>query len=441
MKEPSFPLDSSFIDGVLRRGEIDLDTIGIRELSRLVDRLTAHFGIEFLRFEFGIPGLTAERIGPEEEIRVLKENERIPSTYPPFSGIPRLKGAAAVFAKKFLNIDVSPENCVPTVGAMQGCYVSQAVASRRREETDTILYIDPGFPVNKLQTQVLGLKAESVDLYDYRGTELLRRLEESLMSRRIGALLWSNPNNPTWVCLKEQELEGIGKLLTKYDVIGIEDAAYFGMDFRFDYGVPGEPPFQPTVARYTDNYFLIISSSKIFSYAGQRIAISIISPGLMNKRYPNLERYYATDKVGYAFVYGGVYSTTGGVPQTPQHALAALLEAASDGRYDFLKKARRYGERARRAKQIFQSRGFNLLYDKDLGEPIGDGFYFTICRDRMTGGELVYNMLLFGLSGIPLRPTGTVREGVRICISLLDENQFDELSKRVSALDEHLVNG
>ena len=103
-----------------------------------------------------------------------------------------------------------------------------------------------------------------------------RKLEDNFSTGRIGGILWSNPNNTTWVCLKEKELEGIGKLATKYDVICIEDVAYFGMDFRSNYSVPGKPPYQPTVARYTDNYFIIISSSKVFSYAGQRVGFTVI---------------------------------------------------------------------------------------------------------------------------------------------------------------------
>ena len=51
------------------------------------------------------------------------------------------------------------------------------------------------------------------------------------------------------------QFSGMGKILTEYDVIGIEDAAYLGMDYRQDYSVPGRPPFIPTIARYSDNYF------------------------------------------------------------------------------------------------------------------------------------------------------------------------------------------
>ena len=66
--------------------------------------------------------------------------------------------------------------------------------------------------------------------YNSDQTSLIDKIEEVFSSGKIGGLIWSSPNNPTWVCLKESELKGIGKLLTKYDVIGIEDAAYFGMD-------------------------------------------------------------------------------------------------------------------------------------------------------------------------------------------------------------------
>ena len=135
-----------------------------------------------------------------------------------------------------------PKSCIPTVGAMHSGFICQSIAGRKQPGADTILYLDPGFPVNKLQTKFLGLKEESIDLFHYRGDLLIDKIEELFSSGKIGGLLiWSSPNNPTWVCLKEdQSSEGIGKLSDKYDVFGIEDAAYLGMDYRKDYSVPGE---------------------------------------------------------------------------------------------------------------------------------------------------------------------------------------------------------
>lgn len=435
----TFPIDGDYVKKRLQSLEIDLKKVSIRELNHLVDELATHFDVEFLRFEFGIPGLLPNQLGPTEEIRVLREDTQALGTYPPFDGVPRLKKATADFVKKFLNIQVDSQCCIPTVGAMHGGFICQSIAGRIRSNSDTILYLDPGFPVNKLQTKFLGLNEASIDLYYYRGQELIDEVEKKFANSNIGGLLWSSPNNPSWVCLKEEELEGIGRLLTKYDVIGIEDAAYLGMDYRQDYSVPGQPPFVPTIANYTQNYFLIISSSKIFSYAGQRVAITVISPGLMEKRYPNLKQFYNTERVGHAFVHGGIYPTTAGVPQTPQYALAALLESASSGDFRFLEEVRIYSLRAEKIKKIFIKYGFNLVYSEDMGEPIGDGFYFTVTRPDMNGDNLLFEMLRHGMAGIPLSTTGSEKEGIRICVSLIREKQMDELEKRLSLLNYHLL--
>ena len=435
-----FPLNPISIDNIIRKNDIDLNFIGIRELQSLVSELSEKFSVEFLRFEFGIPGLKASPIGAQEEIKALKEHDALPSTYPPFDGIPRLKKATVEFAHQFLDIHVSPTNCIPTVGAMHGCFISQAIAGRRKEAFDTILFIDPGFPVNKLQTQFLGLQNMSIDLCDYRGKSLGEKLEEIFSSEKIGGLLWSSPNNPTWTCLTETELEMIGKLLTKYDVIGIEDLAYLGMDFRFDYGKPGEPPFQPTIAKYTENYIIIISSSKIFSYAGQRVGVAISSESLMTREYNYLRKYFNSKTIRSAFIHGGIYPTTAGVPQTPQYALAAFFETACKGEFNFLDNLKVYKDRAIKAKDIFLKNGFVLAYSDDGGRPLGDGFYFTIQRGDLTSGELLYFMLQFGIAGIPLDITGSKKDGVRICISLVRRGQYEALNRRVQALDKYLGN-
>ena len=210
------------------------------------------------------------------------------------------------------------------------------------------------------------------------------------------------------------------------------------MDYRQDYSKPGVPPFIPTVARYTGNYFLTISSSKIFSYAGQRIAMTVISPELMEKRYKNLRQYFDTERIGHAFVHGGIYPTTAGVPQTPQHALAALFDAACSGDYNFLKEVKVYSRLAAKIKIIFQKYDFDLVYDKDMDEPISDGFYFTVSRQGMTGAELLFQMLRYGMAGIPLSTTGSTREGIRICVSIIRDSQLSEMENRLSALNHHL---
>ena len=137
MNKSRFPIDENILKNVIKDHAVDLNDIGIRELKRMVDDLADQLKIDFLHFEFGVPGIPADRLGPDEEIRVLTEDKKLPSTYPPFDGIPRLKEATACFIKAFLNIEVEPENCIPTVGAMHGCFIAQAIAGRRFKKTDT----------------------------------------------------------------------------------------------------------------------------------------------------------------------------------------------------------------------------------------------------------------------------------------------------------------
>ena len=55
-----FPLNPGFIKKCIQKWEINLENVSIRELNRLVDELSNEFSINFLRFEFGIPGFPGE---------------------------------------------------------------------------------------------------------------------------------------------------------------------------------------------------------------------------------------------------------------------------------------------------------------------------------------------------------------------------------------------
>ena len=257
-------------------------------------------------------------------------------------------------------------------------------------------------------------------------------MEEEIIKGAYSSILYSNPNNPSWICLNEQELQIIGDLSMKFDITVIEDLAYFGMDFRKDLSKPGKPPFQATVAKYTSNYVLLISSSKVFSYAGQRIGMMIIAPELYDRMYPDLQRYYTSKKFGHAMVYGALYALSAGASHSAQHALAAIFKAVNNGTYNYIRELRVYGEKAAIIKSLFQKHGFRIVYDRDMDEPIADGFYFTLSYPGFEGPQLVEELLYYGISAISLEITGSSRkEGIRACVSQVREDQYSSLKKRL----------
>jgi aspartate/methionine/tyrosine aminotransferase len=436
----NIPIQTDLINRISR--EIGLPSPGsasIREVVRLVDLIENETGIQFIRMEMGVPGLPAPSIAIEAEIEALRNG--VAAIYPDISGIDQVKEEASRFIKLFLNINLKSQGCIPTVGSMMGGMVTFLVANRNDRTKEGTLFIDPGFPVQKQQVKMLGHEYYSFDVYNFRGKKLKAKLESYLRTGKISSLLYSNPNNPAWICLNEQELSIIGELADKYDVIVIEDLAYFGMDFRKDYSHPGVPPYQPTVAHYTKDYVLLISSSKIFSYAGQRIGMMAISDHLFNRSYPDLLRYYSSDKFGHSVIFGALYGLSAGVAHSAQFGLAAILKAVNDGTYNYRDGVKEYAEKAAIMKNLFVMNGFNIVYDRDLDEPLADGFYFTISYPGMSGQELLGELIHYGISAISLDITGSERkEGLRACVSLVPRRQFNELEIRLNKFknDHHV---
>ena len=413
----------------------DLSQATIGEVLLVAQYLERKTGIPFIRMDQGSPGLPANRYGVEAEKEALDRG--VGSQYPAADGIPELKKAAARFIKAFIDIDIDPAGCIPTTGSVAGSFGSFIACTQRIPGKDKVLFIDPGFPIQKSQLRVLGIGWREFDIYPYRGEGLRAKLEEELAAGDIAAIVYSNPNNPAWICLEESELQVIGELATKYDAIVMEDLAYFCMDYRRELGKPFEPPFVPSVARYTDNYILMLSSSKIFSYAGQRMALIGIGDELFTRQYPALaERYHDAGVFGQTLTASILYMITSGCTASTQYAYARMLELSCDGVIDFVEDTREYERRAARMKDIFCRNGFHVVYDRDVTRPVGDGFFFTLGYEGLTGGELLRELLYYGVSCISLSTTGSLQNGVRGCTSRMRDELYPVLEERMKAFHE-----
>lgn len=429
------PINKELIDNTIREHGIqDFAKATIREVKGVAAHAEKESGVEFIKMEMGIPGLPAAQVGVDAQIKSLQDG--IAHSYPDIQGLPALKEAASEFVKAFIGVDINPEGCVPVCGSMQGTFASFLTCSQADKKKDTVLFIDPGFPVQKMQLQVQGTKYETFDVYNFRGEKLGPKLESYLTNGNICAIVYSNPNNPSWICMTDDELRTIGSLATKYDCIIMEDLAYFAMDFRRDIR-PFQKPYQPSVANYTDNYILLISGSKAFSYAGERIGVTCISDKLFHRHYHDLAERYEGLPFGPVFSTRMLYALSSGTSHSAQYAMAAMLKAAAEGKFDFRSEIKIYGDRAHKLKEIFTRHNFYIVYDKDLDQPIADGFYFTIGYPDMTSGELAHELMYYGVSAICLVTTGSEQEGLRVCTSFIRDEQYAALEERMSIFAEN----
>lgn len=412
-------------------GITELGQATIGQVVLLASRLEKETGIPFIRMDQGVPGLEPSKIGREAEKRALDTS--VAAIYPAAEGIAPLKNEASRFIKAFLDIDVSAVSCIPTTGSVSGSFSSFIACSQCFEgDKKKVLFIDPGFPIQKSQLRILGVEFESFDIFNFRGEALKDKLESFLKTGEISTIIYSNPNNPAWICLDESELQIIGSLATKYDVIIMEDLAYFAMDFRKDLSKPFEPPFQATVARYTDNYILMLSASKIFSYAGQRIAVTAVSDKLFNRHFePLAKRYGGTGHLGSTLTNAIMYMITSGASHTVQFGAAAMYKAASDGELNFVEDTKEYARRTKEMKRLFTENGFYIVYNKDVTEKVGDGFFFTIGYPGMSSSELMRELIYYGISSITLTTTGSEQEGIRACCSRMTTELFPVMEERL----------
>lgn len=430
------PFDKNLVDSIIAKNKIkEIGAASIREVKKVINDVEEATGERFIRMEMGIPGLPPVKLGVDAQVKALQDG--IAAIYPDIYGTENLKNETSRFVKNFINLDIPADCCVPTVGSMQGGFASFLTLTRMYPKKNKILFIDPGFPVQKLQCKILGIEAERFDVYDYRGEKLRAKLESYLSKGDICGLIYSSPNNPAWFCFNDEELQIIADVANKYDVVVVEDLAYFAMDFRKDYSHPGVAPYQPSVAHWAKKFILMISGSKAFSYAGERIAVMVISPELFNEEAPLLPEYFSQKTFGRALIYGSLYALTSGTAHSPQFALAAIFKACNDGTFNFRDELLEYQRKATTMKKAFVDNGFHIVYDKDLDVEVADGFYFTFGYEGMTGVELLDELVYYGISAISLSITGSTRtEGVRACVSLVPNELLPELPLRLKKFHE-----
>ncbi|MBO5794456.1 MAG: pyridoxal phosphate-dependent aminotransferase [Bacteroidaceae bacterium] len=408
----------------------DLSHATIGETLLVAQYLEQKTGLPFIRMDQGSPGLPCNTYGIEAEKKALDNGAN--NQYPAAAGIPELKDAASRFVKAFMDIDVSARACIPTVGSVAGSFGAFIACCQRDEKKNKVLFIDPGFPIQKSQLRILGIGWKSFDIYPYRGEALRAKLLEEVKDGDVAAIIYSNPNNPAWISLEEDELRIIGEIATEHDIIVMEDLAYFAMDSRRDLSRPFQAPYVRTVARYTDNYLLMLSASKIYSYAGGRIALVCISDKLFDRQFPALaKRYNDSGVFGPTFIASIQYMITSGCTASTQYAYAEMLRLSCEGVINFVEDTNAYAERARKMKKIFCDNGFTITYLRDVTEEIADGFFFSLSYPGMTGGELVCELISYGVSSINLDTTGSLEHGVRACTSRMRDELYSVLEERM----------
>lgn len=153
------PFQRDVVEDVLQRMRISkVGDATIRQTVALSEELERRTGEKFIHLEMGSPGLPASRFGIEAQKEALDNG--VASSYPNISGIAPLKEQASRFVKAFLDIDVKPEGCIPTVGSMMGTFASFIVCTHLSSKKTRYCLLIPVSPYNLCRQKCWGINGK-----------------------------------------------------------------------------------------------------------------------------------------------------------------------------------------------------------------------------------------------------------------------------------------
>lgn len=399
----------------------------IEEFWQAVDHFEKAIGIRYVRMDFGVPGISAPEICLASH-RTALHSSSISRSYPPFSGTTALREEVAEFVSKRISFKIRSNDVYVTCGGTQALFVAQAIAAKMMQNAKSVVFLAPVYPPMASQARFLGMEPLLIEIDGKRGNELISEIEIAFRRGDVAAICWASPNNPSWTVLEHEELREIAALCDRHQVIAIEDMTYLGM---IDLLNPVMSKGMPSIACYTNKYFLVFSSSKMLSYAGERVGFLLGAPALLDQSVKNLKPSFGVESVRRAC--GSlIFNMTAGAPHSAQHAIADVLNAINTGEINLEAALSVYARRAKELKALLIQNGFYLIYEHNSPTSL-DGFYVCFGYPGMTGIELVWELLYQGITVLPLSVFGSDRrDGVRACIGRTDEEQFNLVRDRLA---------
>ncbi len=253
------------------RGYLEVSS-WIRKMFEEGDRLKRVYGEENVYdFSLGNPVLEPSDRFKEVLRDIVSNGTRGIHMYMPNAGIEGTRKVVARKVSRDEGIEVPPENIVMTAGAAGGLNV---VFKAILNPGDEVITPSPFFVEYRFYAANFGGKLVLAETKPDFSLDIERI--ESLINERTKAVLINNPNNPTGVVYKAQEIEELSRILEK-------KTKEFG---RIIYLISDEPyrkivyngvHVPPILKMY--KYSIVVSSfSKELSIPGERLGYIAVSP-------------------------------------------------------------------------------------------------------------------------------------------------------------------
>lgn len=205
-------------------------------------------------------------------------NSGFASHYTAPIGNSELKVEIAKKLKKINGIEVEPQkNILITPGSDSGLFFAMLLFI---DKGDEVMIIDPSYPNNFQNTEIMGGKVVRIPVYAEDGYQFRIEEFEKRLTPKTKMIVLTNPNNPTTAVYRREKLSSLADFAIKNDLVVVVDQAFEqpcfdGIEMVSIAALPGM--WERTVS--------VFSISKGMGLSGLRVGYIVADAKVIDKMY------------------------------------------------------------------------------------------------------------------------------------------------------------
>jgi aspartate/methionine/tyrosine aminotransferase len=191
--------------------------------------------------------------------------------YGPSAGLPQLKETIAQYVSETRHVKVSPEEVVVVPGGKPIIFFSILALV---EESDEVIYPNPGFPIYESMINYIGAKAVPIRLREEMDFRLDVDELAGLINDRTKLIILNSPQNPTGGVLTKIDIDRIARAIGDQNIMVLSDEIYSRLIFE------GEHHSIMSVNGLKERTILLDGFSKTYAMTGWRMGYGVMRPDL-----------------------------------------------------------------------------------------------------------------------------------------------------------------
>jgi aspartate aminotransferase len=225
-------------------------------------------GRDIIHLEIGEPDFDTPRNIVDAAVDALHKGY---THYGPSAGLMELREVIAQYVNETRRVNVSPDEVVVVPGGKPIIFFSILALC---EQSDEVIYPNPGFPIYESMIDYVGAKAVPIRLREEMDFRLDVNELAGLINDRTKLIIVNSPQNPTGGVLTKIDIDQIAAAIGERNVMVLSDEIYSRLIFE------GEHHSIMSVDGMKERTILLDGFSKTYAMTGWRMGYGVMRADL-----------------------------------------------------------------------------------------------------------------------------------------------------------------